>query len=72
MSLRSTDDNFRALVLICCAMHSPLQDVMAYPEDAPMTFTLFKGNVITLHPDGAFEIDGQTCPGAVYTGVAEC
>ena len=45
---------------------------MTYPEWSSVTFRLFQGAVITLNPDGTFDIDGDHCEGTVFTGPNDC
>ena len=45
---------------------------MTFAEEATFEFRLFTGEVIELFQDGTFSINGNICPGEVYTGVSDC
>ena len=45
---------------------------MTFAEEATFEFRLFAGEVIKLFQDATFSIDGNICPGLVYTGVSDC
>ena len=45
---------------------------MTFAEEATFEFRLFTGEVIKLFQDGTFSVDGNICPGEVYTGVSDC
>ena len=48
------------------------QELMSFAEDYSFEFRLLTGEVLKLNQDGSFSIDGSTCSGDVYTGVADC
>lgn len=48
------------------------QELMSYPEAFHYEFRLFGGEVLKLHPDGSFSVDGNSCNGDLYTGAQRC
>lgn len=45
---------------------------MSFPDGSPYEFRLFTGELLILHPEGTFSVDGVMCDGDVYTGVDDC
>lgn len=45
---------------------------MSYPEEHTFKFRMFTGETLELFFDGTFAVDGKTCSGEVYEGVAAC